>query len=371
MARMRGAPTTPDVSYARTHDGLSIAYTTVGDGPVTVVFAPGLLSQVEIAWEEPAFARFVRSLAAYLRVVLFDRRGVGLSDRPHNDVGLDLHHLRDDIEAVLDASDTQQAVMLGYASGGPSVMAFAADRPERVSALVLLGTQARFCRAPGYDIGLTEAELDAFAEALARSWGSGWQAALHAPSLAADRPFRSWFGRLERHSCPPGAVRAAVEALQRYDAISLLDRIAAPCLVMHCEGDQVCDVGHGRYLAAHIPGARYVELPGADHVFFCDPRRRAVVAILSFIDAAAADGRLVSGTARRLTAHRGDGWAGLTDTEFEVAELVSAGLTNQQAASRLAMSRFTVDAHLRRIYKKLRVANRTQLATAVARARSS
>jgi pimeloyl-ACP methyl ester carboxylesterase/DNA-binding CsgD family transcriptional regulator len=360
-----------DVSYARTRDGLSIAYTTVGEGPITVVFAPGLFAQVEIAWEEPAFARFVRSLAACLRVVLFDRRGIGLSDRPPNDASLDLCQLRDDIEAVLDASDTPQAVILGYASGGPSVMAFAAHRPERASALVLLGTQARFCRAPGYDFGRTEAELDAFGEALARSWGSGWEAALHAPSLAGDRPFCSWFGRLERHSCPPGAVRGAVEALQRCDVRDLLDRIAVPCLVMHCEGDQVCDVGHGRYLAAHIPEAQYVELPGADHVFYCDPRRRAVVAILSFIDAAAADGRLLPGTARRLTAHRGDGWSGLTDTEVDVAELVSAGLTNQQVASRLAMSRFTVDAHLRRIYKKLRIANRTQLATAVARATSS
>jgi pimeloyl-ACP methyl ester carboxylesterase/DNA-binding CsgD family transcriptional regulator len=354
-----------DVAYARTLDGLNIAYMTIGEGPTTIVLAPGLWLQVEISMEEPGFARFVRGLARHVRVVLFDRRGIGLSDRPAADAEVVLSPTAD-IEAVLDDSDTQQAVMLGYSSGGPGVITFAADRPDRVSALVLLGTQAHFCRTHDDDEGLTEAELDALAEDLERGWGTGSTAALQAPSLAGDRRFRSWFARLERHSCPPGDVRAAVRALWTQDARPALHRVAAPCLVMHCDGDQTCHVSHGRHLAAHLPGAQYIELPGADQVLYCDPGRRAVAAILSFIDTAVAGGRLLSAAPRQLTPERGDHRGDLTDTEVDVAEFVAAGLTNQQVATRLMMSRHTVDGHLRRIYKKLSIANRTQLATAIA-----
>lgn len=259
----------PAVRYARTDDGVAIAYSTVGDGPTSIVFASPLISQLEIAWEEPAFEHLITRLATGARVILFDRRGSGLSDHSAAMLEeLDLPRLALDVHAVLDATRSARAVVIGASVGGTTALHYAVDHPERTSALVLIASSPRLTSAPGYEIGIDPDDVDGWIQRAVAMWGTGASVEAEGPSMAGNVRYREWAARLERHTASPGDVETMARAGFRYDVRSLLPHLAVPTLVVHRRDDPAVTIEHGRYLAEHIPDATYVELPGQEHTYF-------------------------------------------------------------------------------------------------------
>ncbi|RIL08117.1 MAG: adenylate/guanylate cyclase domain-containing protein [Proteobacteria bacterium] len=270
-----------ETRYARSGD-LSIAYQVVGGGPVDLVVVPGWVSHVEHAWEEPDVAAFLRRLAAFSRLILLDRRGTGLSDRVARLPNLE--ERMDDVRAVLDAAGVSRAALLGISEGGPMCTLFAASHPERTSALILCNTFARLVNEPGYSAGHPRERFDPFVERVVEGWGRGSAAALFAPSQADDPTFRERWSRYERLSVSPGGIRTLLGALPDTDVRDVLPSVRVPTLVLHRAQDRVVPAAAGRYLAEHIEGARYVELPGADHFAWTgdpEPILRAVQEFLT------------------------------------------------------------------------------------------
>lgn len=361
----------PEVRYAPTDDGVMIAYSTVGQGPTTIVLISPFVSQVEVTWEEPALASFVRRLASCARIVLFDRRGIGLSDRSTaSGDRMRLTHLASDTKAVLDAVGVERATLLGMTFGSLIAVQFAIDFPDRTQAVVITGGFAKLTRRGEYDFAANPELVDVWADESARVWGTGVSLVANAPAMAESDGYRQWAARMERHTCSPGMVAAMCRSAATFDVRPVLGEVRVPTLILHRSGDKVIPIEDGRYLAEHIPGAEFVELPGDDHTIFVGDQRLVVDAIVGFLDRSVASGALKS---LRL-AERKDavavGWSSLTPSEQEIAQQVAAGLTNQEVALRLGMSRFTVDGRLRRIFAKLGVNSRVELAGEVQRTSS-
>jgi class 3 adenylate cyclase len=253
----------PETRYAR-NGRANIAYSVSGEGSFDMLFVPGSTSHLEQLWEDPGMASFFARLGTFARLILMDRRGVGLSDPLEGE--FDLDDEVGDLEAVLDSAGSERTVLLGYASGGIPCIRFARRRPERVSALVLYAAMASARAADDYEWAPDPAGVQ---DAIARvidSWGTGANIENVAPSRAEDARLRAWLGRMERLSASPGAMRAMIESISRHDAREDLPHLRVPTLIMHRTGDRLIDVRHSRYMAEHIPGARYVELEGADNL---------------------------------------------------------------------------------------------------------
>ncbi len=281
----------PETRYAQA-DGASLAYQVIGDGPLDLLFLPGWISQVEHLWELPALRRFLERLAAFSRVVIFDRRGGGLSDRV-----LGQYSVAQDAEdalAVLDAAGSERAALLTYSLGGPAGALLAADHPERVGALVMYASIARTSWAPDYEWALTSEQRVEAAERAAGLWGDPANPAvtLFAPSMAEDPSLVAWFARLQRLAASPGEARAMARASVDLDVRDVLPRINVPTLVMHRRGERVWDLRHSRYLAEHIPGARYVELEGSDSFPFFGDSDAILEEIEEFLTGARSRGQL-------------------------------------------------------------------------------
>jgi pimeloyl-ACP methyl ester carboxylesterase len=255
----------PQTRYAEA-DGVHIAYQTVGDGPRDLLFVPGFVSNLEHWWDEPAATRFLERLATFARLILFDKRGTGLSDRVA-DVAV-LERRIDDLKVVMDAVGAERAVVVGASEAGPTCAVFAATHPERVSALILVGAMARWTSAPDYPWARSALTYKMVMRTMQASWGTGISMPLYAPSRWTDAGLRSWWARLERTGASPGALRALLEANMSLDVRSALPAIRVPTLVLHSVGDRAVKVGGSRYIASVIPNAKFVELPGGDHVFF-------------------------------------------------------------------------------------------------------
>jgi pimeloyl-ACP methyl ester carboxylesterase len=254
---------TPETRYAKSGD-VHIAYQVVGDGPMDLVFVPGFVSHVEHWWEHPASASFLRRLASFSRLILFDKRGTGLSDRT---AGVPtLEQRMDDVRAVMDAAGSERAAVFGVSEGGPMSALFAATYPDRTPALVLYGAFAKSIGDPDYPWAPPIETYALVLQRLEDSWGTGQSAQFFAPSLAGDEAFRDWWARFERLGASPGAMLALMHMNAEIDVRSILPSIRVPTLVMHVTGDHIARVEGGRYIAERIPGARYVELPGEDHV---------------------------------------------------------------------------------------------------------
>ena len=356
----------PEVRYARAADGVAIAYSVVGDGPVTIVVVSPLISQLELAWEEPALEHFWSRFAACARLVLFDRRGAGLSDPLGERVGLAALAL--DIEAVLDACGAGQAALFGVTFGCPVAVSFAASYPDRVQALVLAGGFAKLTRLGEFDFASDPNQVGEWARSTARAWGSGEIFGARAPSMADTARYREWAARMERHTCSPGSVEALCRWVATVDVRPLLGGLRLPVLVIHRRGDTAVPASDGRYLAEHIPGAEYAELAGEDHTLFAGDQRSVHGTVIGFLDRAVAGGamRAMLRRADRKNA-AGTGWDALTPAEREVAALIAAGMTNSQAATRLRISPHTVDGRLRRVFAKLGVNTRVELTAEYAR----
>lgn len=249
--------------YAQSGD-VSIAYRVVGEGPLDVVLVPGGFSHLEHMQLEPRVVRFDRRLASFARLITFDKRGTGLSDRV-GDIPT-LEQRMDDVRAVMDAVGCERAALVGISEGGPMSMLFAATYPERTVALVLYGTFARGSWAEDYPWARRAEEREAAMAAIRRVWGTGQSIERYAPSLAGDEAFRQWWAALERTAMSPGALIALTRMNAEIDARHVLDAIRVPTLVLHRTDDRVARVEHGRYIAERVPGAKYVELPGQDHI---------------------------------------------------------------------------------------------------------
>lgn len=289
---------TPQTRYARSGK-VSIAYQTIGEAPVDVILAPGFPSHLEHGWRQPRLAHFYRRLASFCRLILFDKRGMGLSDR---DRYATIGERMDDIRAVMDAAGSERAALLGVSEGGPLAILFAATYPERAVALMLAGAEVKEEVTDDWPWGEdTRAAFEESMASLAEGWGrSSSSAALYAPSLAHDQQFHTWWRRMLIQSATPSAAEAFMRMAFEIDVRHVLSLIDTPTLVVHRAGDRVCDVHNGRFLAEHIPGARYLELPGADHFPWAgsDDITEAVQAFLA---------EQVATGARMGTGHEGDG----------------------------------------------------------------
>ena len=244
--------------------GVHIAYQVVGEGATDILFVPGLISHIELAWEDPATAAFYTRLAAMGRLVLFDKRDTGLSDRTPGDFSLDQRI--DDATAVMDAVDSHRAIVFGYSEGAPMAILLAATHPDRVSALILGSGFARWFPAPDYPCGPGAETVYAAMEDIAKHrWGQGDTIEWFAPSRAGSAQARQALGRLERMAISPSTVLRMLQLIRDIDVRAALPAIQVPTLVIHRHSDRINPPFHGRYLAEHIPGARYFEQPG-DHV---------------------------------------------------------------------------------------------------------
>jgi class 3 adenylate cyclase/pimeloyl-ACP methyl ester carboxylesterase len=253
----------PVTQYADS-GGASIAYQVIGDGPLDLLFLPGWISQVEQIWELPSLRRFFERLAAIGRVIQFDRRGTGLSDRVVGAHSLDQEVL--DALAVLDAAGSERAALFTYLLGGLVGTMLAADHPQRIGALVMYASLARTAWAPDYDWALTVEQREELVTRNVVAWGepSNEAVATLAPSMADDPTLANWLARVQRLAASPGEARQLLASAIDLDVRDALPRISVPTLVMVRTGDRSWDIRHSRYLADHIPGARYVEMEGID-----------------------------------------------------------------------------------------------------------
>jgi pimeloyl-ACP methyl ester carboxylesterase len=319
----------PETRYARSKDG-NVAYQVVGDGPRDLVFIPWWATNVDVMWEEPTIARFLRRLASFSRLLCFDKRGAGVSDPVPLAALPTLEQWSDDVRTVMEAAGSRRAALLGHSQGGQMAMLFAATYPAETSALVLVDSCARqFGGLPSSSGAAAEGPpltLDEI-EAL---WGSGVNLDVFAPSAAGDDRFRRWYARYERLCLSPRMVRAVVASDFEKDLRGVLPAIRVPTLVLHRTGNRFLPVEHGRYLAAHIPGAKLVEIPGADHLFHLGetetmlgeieefltgerpvPEADRVLATVLFTD--------IVGSTERAAALGDRAWRALLDAHHEVA----------------------------------------------------
>jgi pimeloyl-ACP methyl ester carboxylesterase len=257
---------TPPTKYAKSGD-VSIAYQVVGDGPMDLVLVLGFATHIELQWEAPPFARFVERLSSFSRVIIFDKRGTGLSDPVTEAPTLELRI--DDVRAVMDAAGSERAALFGISEGGPMSVLFAATHPDRVTALVLHGAMGRTTEAPDYPwASPAEALREAAVELIVPYWGQDAQGMLElfAPSFADDPGAAELLARMERSAASPAMVEQIFEMFLDIDVRAILPTIHVPTLVTHRRGDRVVNRRAGEELAAQIPSARYMELPGIDHL---------------------------------------------------------------------------------------------------------
>ena len=257
----------PETMYARSGD-VNIAYQVIGDAPLDLVFVMGWVSHLEYFWREPSFARFLMRLASFSRLILFDKRGTGLSDRvPINQLPT-LEQRMDDVRAVMNAVGSERAALCGVSEGGPMCSLFAATYPEKTLALVMIGTYAKRIRDAEYPWGPTAEEREHFFEVMRRQWGGPVGIDERAPSCASDPQFRDWWATYLRMGASPGAAVALTQMNAEIDVRNVLPSIRVPSLVIHRRDDQCLRVEEGRFVAERIPGAKFVELPGNDHLPF-------------------------------------------------------------------------------------------------------
>src|SRR5688572_234589 len=257
----------PKTRYTRC-GSINIAYQVVGDGPIDVVLVPGWISNIEVFWEEPSLARFMRRLAGFSRLILFDKRGTGLSDRPTATPTLE--ERMEDLRAVMDAVGSTSAAVLGYSEGACMCALFAATYPEKARALVMMGGYPRRTRAADFPVGPTREEIDAFIGAIEANWGTPFAIDIRAPSKIGNEEFRSWWARLLRMSASPAAATALTRANMDIDIREVLPTIRVPTLVIHATGDRTVPIEGSRYMAARIPGAHLVEVDSQDHLPFLE-----------------------------------------------------------------------------------------------------
>ncbi|MEP6848681.1 MAG: alpha/beta fold hydrolase [Acidobacteriota bacterium] len=272
----------PETRYVLNGD-VNIAYQVVGNGPIDIVFVMGWVSHLEYFWKHHLFASFLSRLASFSRLILFDKRGTGLSDRvPINELPT-LEQRMEDVHAVMDAVGSDRAVLIGVSEGGPMCSLFAATYPEKTSALVMIGTYAKRIRDEDYPWAPTEDKREAFFDLMQRDWGKPVGIEERAPSMAEDPEFRDWWATYLRMGASPGAAVALTKMNAEIDVREVLPSVRVPTLVVHRSGDLCLKVEEGRFVASKIPGCKYVELGGIDHLPFVGEQDEILQEIEKFV----------------------------------------------------------------------------------------
>ncbi|MEM7221963.1 MAG: alpha/beta fold hydrolase [Pseudomonadota bacterium] len=271
----------PPVTRYTQSGEISIAYQVLGDGPLDLLIVPGFISHLEQGWEDPAFSRFLNRLASFSRLIQFDKRGTGLSDRI---AGIPtLEQRMDDVRAVMDAVGSERAALFGISEGGPMSALFAATYPQRVSSLILYGSIARGAWAPDYPWGARPDEIDEWIEGLQKEWGGPYGIDVWAPSAAHDEQFRQWWAKYLRLGASPSAVVNVFRMNAAIDVREILPAIHVPTLVLHRAGDRAIEIEQGRFLAQQIPGAELAELSGDDHLWWVGDSESIVNRVQEFL----------------------------------------------------------------------------------------
>jgi pimeloyl-ACP methyl ester carboxylesterase/DNA-binding CsgD family transcriptional regulator len=337
-----------EVRYARSGD-LSIGYQIVGaDGP-DLVFLPGFVSHLDLAWEEPSFAHFLSGMAEFSRVIWFDRRGTGLSDPAQGP--LTLADTVEDLGAVLDAAGSERAALFGVAVGASIGISFAARHPERVQSLVLWCSHARLMADADYPAGWSEEFFAAVVGGIEQGWANGYGIEAMNPTVADDHRFRSWFARHARAAAGPAQARELFDLCATTDLRPLLAAVTTPALLLHRVDDAWLSVEHSRYVASRMSGASLLELPGLDHWPWIGDADAVLVEVEAFL----------TGGRRRRRA-RSVGPLALTRRDRSVAGLAVQGFSARDIAQRLMISERTVETHIANVYVKLGVGSRLELA---------
>ena len=338
----------PQTQYAKS-GSVNVAYQVVGDGPIDLVLVPGFVSHVEVAWEQPRLAHLLSRLASFSRLIIFDKRGTGMSDPVAGPPSMD--ERMDDIRAVMDAVGSRRGAMFGISEGGTLGLLFARAHPERCESIVLYGSWARRLVGPDYPYGPTAEELDAIVAGMGRAWASGewWDGG--SPSASDDERHRVWWARYLRMAASPAMAQNVIRMNMRMDIRDLLPTITQRVLILHRTGDTWIHVGHARYLAEHLPAASYVELPGTDH----RPWLGDADAIADEVEV------FLTGRKSRPRRRTELGVDALSRREHEVAVLTVRGSTATEIAGHLHLSRRTVESHLESLYGKLGVTSKTEL----------
>jgi pimeloyl-ACP methyl ester carboxylesterase len=275
----------PETRYVKSDD-VHIAYQVLGDGPLDVLFVPGFVSNIEATWQSPERSAFFLRLASFSRLILFDKRGTGMSDRGSQ--VFTLEQRMHDVQAILDEVGSKRAALFGISEGGPMSLLYAATFPERTAALILYGTYAKRSRAPDYPYGWTDERWEQVLDNYERKWGTpeGVEIMLRAPSVAGNAEAERRMAAYYRASASPGAVLAIMKMNREIDVRGILSSIRVPTLILHRAAEHVSEIGHARYLAQHIPGAKLVELPGEDHVPWIGDRDAIVDEVEEFLTGA-------------------------------------------------------------------------------------
>lgn len=273
---------TPETHYVQNGD-VNIAYQTLGSGDIDIVFVMGWVSHLEYFWKHHLFASFLNRLASFSRLILFDKRGTGLSDRVPLSELPTLEQRMEDVHAVMDAVDSEKAVLIGVSEGGPMCSLFAATYPERTTALVMIGTYAKRIKDEDYPWGVSSEDREEFFEMMKRDWGKPVGIEERAPTLAADEEFRDWWATYLRMGASPGAAVALTKMNAEIDVRNVLPTIRVPTLVIHRAGDICLKVEEGRFVASKIPGSKFVELDGTDHLPFVGEQEEILEEIEEFL----------------------------------------------------------------------------------------
>ena len=339
----------PATRYARSGQ-VHVAYQVLGAGPPNLVLVPGFVSHVEAAWDWPYLARFLHRLGSFSQLIVFDKRGTGLSDpmkRPPT-----LPERVDDIRAVMDAVGVERAHLFGVSEGGALSIAFAAQHPHRVESLILYGSYPRKVATADYPWGVSRETVASFLDRFDEAWASGAWWDIVNPDLSPDPDTQRWWARYLRAGASPSMARDLMLMNARIDVRDLLPAIHSPTLVLHRRDDRWVEVGNGHYLAAHVAGAKFVELSGADH----RPWVEDADAVLDQVQVA------IRSTLRRPRhANSSLGVQALSRREHEIVRLAVAGQSNPTIARHLFLSERTIETHLRNAYTKLDVNSRLEL----------
>ncbi len=340
----------PKTQYARSGE-YYLAYQVIGEGAQTILFVGGFLSHLELMWEEPLLAQFFHHLSQFARIILFDKRGVGLSDRVGSSPTTE--ETIEDILVILNTVGCEQAVIMSVSEGGPVAIMFAATYPQRTTHLILYGTMPKWVRSYDYPWALSRTQYDRWLQLMIENWGSPVSLANFAPSRADDPDFQEWWGKVLRQAATPGSVKDVLETLRDIDVRPVLPHVHVPSLILHRTGDKAIPIAGGRFLAQHLPYATFVELSGQDHWWWVGDADAILQEIEGFLSQTRSEPAAGQETLPPMI-------ESLTERELEVLQLLVAGYTNQQIADQLFLTLGTVKTYTSHIYGKLNVSNRAQ-----------